>query len=78
MDIQKKIIEIIAHHAVEKPEDLKPESHLFDNLAMDSLDIVELMMALEEEFQIEIPDEDAANLLTVEQVVQYVTEKTKK
>lgn len=48
----------------------------FESLDADSLDVVELVMALEEEFGLEIPDEDAEKLVTVQAAVDYVTEKT--
>ncbi len=51
---------------------LVPEANLLDDLGADSLDVVELVMALEEEFSIEVPDEDVENIRTIGDIVQYV------
>ncbi len=59
------------------PERVKPESSFIDDLGADSLDIVELVMAMEEEFEIEIPDEDAEKLRTVQDVMKYLETKGK-
>jgi acyl carrier protein len=59
------------------PERVKPESSFIDDLGADSLDIVELVMAMEEEFEIEIPDEDAEKLRTVQDVMKYLQTKGK-
>ena len=59
------------------PERVKPESSFIDDLGADSLDIVELVMAMEEEFDIEIPDEDAEKLRTVADVTKYLEAKGK-
>ncbi|MDA3967255.1 MULTISPECIES: acyl carrier protein [Helicobacter] len=56
--------------------EVKPESKFVDDLGADSLDVVELIMALEEKFEIEIPDEDAEKIVTVGDVVAYI-EKAK-
>ncbi|HAA81323.1 MAG TPA: acyl carrier protein, partial [Thermoanaerobacter sp.] len=55
------------------PEEITMESSFIDDLGADSLDIVELIMALEEEFDIEIPDEDAEKIKTVGDVVEYLS-----
>jgi len=55
--------------------EIKPESKLIEDLGADSLDVVELIMALEEAFDIEIPDADAEKLLTVQNVIDYIEEK---
>ena len=54
-------------------DQITAESHLIDNLGADSLDLVEIVMALEEEFEIDIPDAEDENLLTVQQIVDYVS-----
>ena len=59
------------------PEKVKPEASFIDDLGADSLDIVELVMAMEEEFDIEIPDEDAEKLKTVQDVTKYLETKGK-
>ncbi len=53
-------------------EEIKMESSFMNNLGADSLDIVELIMALEEEYDIEIPDEDVEKIVTVSDVVEYI------
>ena len=59
------------------PEKVKSEASFIDDLGADSLDIVELVMAMEEEFDLEIPDEDAEKLKTVNDVQTYLTSKGK-
>lgn len=66
----KKII--IEQLSVEKTEEVIPEASFIDDLGADSLDTVELVMALEEEFEIEIPDEAAEKITTVQAVVDYI------
>ncbi|TRZ90315.1 MAG: acyl carrier protein, partial [Rhodocyclaceae bacterium] len=58
--------------------DIKNESNFVDDLGADSLDTVELVMALEEEFECEIPDEDAEKITTVQQAIDYVNANIKK
>ncbi len=53
-------------------EDVTPEASFIEDLGADSLDIVELIMALEEEYEIEIPDEDAEKIQTVQDVISYI------
>lgn len=73
-----KIKEIIVDQLGVEPEDVKPEASFIDDLGADSLDIVELIMALEEEFNLEIPDEDAEKFPTVGDVVEYIKAHTEK
>ncbi|MGL4731612.1 MAG: acyl carrier protein [Clostridium sp.] len=68
----EKISERIAEQLSLDVEDISLESSFIDDLGADSLDIVELIMALEEEFDIEIPDEDAEKISTVGDVVEYI------
>lgn len=58
-------------------EEVTPNASFVDDLGADSLDVVELVMALEEEFDVEIPDEDAEKIASVGDAVTYVDEKTK-
>jgi acyl carrier protein len=58
-------------------EEVTPAASFVDDLGADSLDVVELVMGLEEEFEIEIPDEDAEKILTVQDAVKYIEEKSK-
>jgi len=76
MGVSEKITEIIVEQLGVKPEEVVPEASFVDDLGADSLDTVELVMAFEEEFGAEIPDEDAEKLQTVGDAVKYVEEKT--
>ncbi len=75
MAVQEKITEIIVEQLGVKPEEVVPEASFVDDLGADSLDTVELVMALEEEFGIEIPDEDAEKIQTVGDAIRYIEEK---
>ncbi len=75
MAIQDKITEIIVEQLGVKPEEVNAEASFVDDLGADSLDTVELVMALEEEFGIEIPDEDAEKIQTVGDAIRYIEEK---
>ncbi|CCJ32913.1 MULTISPECIES: acyl carrier protein [Caloramator] len=74
--IFEKIKERISDILGVDPDDITMDSHFIDDLGADSLDIVELIMALEEDFDLEIPDEDAEKLQTVGDVVDYIKEHT--
>ena len=76
MAVQDKITEIIVEQLGVKPEEVTPEASFVDDLGADSLDTVELVMALEEEFGIEIPDEDAEKIQTVGDAIRYIEEKS--
>ena len=76
MGVQEKITEIIVEQLGVKPEEVVPEASFVDDLGADSLDTVELVMAFEEEFGADIPDEDAEKLQTVGDAIKYVSEKT--
>ena len=71
-----KIKSIIAEQLGVKIEEVTPQASFIDDLGADSLDTVELVMALEEEFGIEIPDEDAEKMATVGDAIKYIEEKT--
>jgi acyl carrier protein len=58
-------------------DEVTPQASFVDDLGADSLDVVELVMGLEEEFDIEIPDEDAEKITTVQEAVDYIDEKSK-
>lgn len=75
--VQSKVKEVIVEQLGVDPERVKPEASFIDDLGADSLDIVELVMAMEEEFGIEIPDEDAEKLKTVGDVASYLQAKGK-
>jgi acyl carrier protein len=74
-EIAGKVKNIIVEQLGVNAEEVKEESSFIDDLGADSLDTVELVMALEEEFNAEIPDEDAEKLKTVGDAVKYIEEK---
>jgi len=76
MAVEGKIKKIIAEQLGVEEDEVVPEASFVEDLGADSLDTVELVMALEEEFDIEIPDEDAEKLQKVSQAVDYIKEKT--
>lgn len=71
-DIEEKVREIICEQLNVSPEDVVPEASFVDDLGADSLDQVELIMAMEEEFDISIPDEDAEKIATVKDALEYI------
>ena len=75
--VQPKVRDVIAEQLGVDPERVKPEASFIDDLGADSLDIVELVMAVEEEYGIEIPDEDAEKLKTVGDFCGYLSAKGK-
>jgi len=76
MAVADKVKSIIAEQLGVKAEEVTPEASFIDDLGADSLDTVELVMAFEEEFGIEIPDEDAEKITTVGEAVKYIEEKS--
>jgi acyl carrier protein len=77
-DIEQKVKDIIINELGVDAEKVTREASFVEDLGADSLDTVELVMAFEEEFGMEIPDEDAEKLQTVGDVVKYIEEKTAK
>ena len=75
MDIFEETKQVVSEQLGVKPEEIKPTASFRDDLGADSLDAVELIMALEEKFGIEIPDADAEAMLTVNDAVRYIEEK---
>lgn len=73
MSIEKRVKSIIADQLGVTDDKITPESKFIEDLGADSLDIVELIMAMEEEFGTEIPDEEAEKILTVGDAINYVT-----
>lgn len=74
-EIFSKVQEIVADQLSVDASEVKPEANFQNDLGADSLDTVELVMALEEEFDIEIPDEAAEKITTVQEAVDYIQEK---
>lgn len=76
-DIEQRVKKIVAEQLGVAEDEIKLESSFVDDLGADSLDTVELVMALEDEFEIEIPDEQAEKITTVKQAVDYAHEHMK-
>ena len=74
-EIETKVKDIIINELGVEPEKVTPEASFVDDLGADSLDTVELVMAFEEEFGIEIPDEDAEKLSTVGDAIAYIQQR---
>ena len=77
-NIEQRVKKIVAEQLGVNESEIKFESSFVDDLGADSLDTVELVMALEEEFECEIPDEEAEKITTVQQAVDYVNAHLKK
>jgi len=76
-DIDAKVKKIISEQLGVPEADVKSEASFVNDLGADSLDTVELVMALEEEFGVEIPDEDAEKIATVQNAIEYIKAKAK-
>ncbi len=76
-EILEKVRQIVADQLEKEKEEVTAESNFANDLGADSLDTVELVMALEEEFDIEIPDEEAEKIATVEAAVNYIHDQKK-
>jgi acyl carrier protein len=74
--IEERVKEIIVEQLGVNPEQVTPTAKFIEDLGADSLDTVELVMAFEEEFNVEVPDEDAEKLQTVGDVIRYIEDKT--
>ena len=70
--VEQRVKKIVAEQLGVNDADIKPESTFVDDLGADSLDTVELVMALEEEFECEIPDEEAEKIASVQQAIDYI------
>ena len=71
-NIDERVKSIVVKQLGVKEDDIKSESKFIDDLGADSLDTVELVMALEEEFETEIPDEEAEKITTVQEAIDYI------
>ena len=76
--IEQRVKDIIVEQLGVNADQVTPEAKFIEDLGADSLDTVELVMALEEEFETEIPDEDAEKITTVKDAVDYIESKTAK
>lgn len=76
-DIQERVIKVIAEGLGKDVSEVKPEAHFSDDLGADSLDLVELVMSLEKEFGVEIPDSEAEKIVTVQSAIDYVNSVNK-
>lgn len=77
MSIESKVKTIIAEQLGISEDQIKTDSAFIEDLGADSLDIVELVMAMEEEFEVEIPDEEAENIKTVQNAINYINDHKK-
>jgi len=75
VELYDRVKKIICEQLGVEDEDVKPEASFVDDLGADSLDTVELVMALEEEFSVEIPDEDAEKITTVQSAIDYIKDR---
>ena len=76
--VEEQVKQIIVEQLGVDEAEVTPTAHFVDDLGADSLDIVELVMAFEEKFEIEIPDEDAEKIITVKDAIDYIQGHTKK
>ena len=74
-ELERRVMEIIVEQLGATEEEIVPEASFVDDLGADSLDIVELVMAMEERFDIEIPDDDAEKIQTIGDALAYVRER---
>lgn len=72
-EVREKVLKIITEQTGKKADEISDDAKFIDDLGLDSLDLVELVMAFEEEFGKEIPDEDAEKLTTVGATIRYIT-----
>ncbi|MBQ82797.1 MAG: acyl carrier protein [Pseudomonadota bacterium] len=76
MSVEEKVQKIVCEQLGVSPDEVKLAASFIDDLGADSLDTVELVMAFEEEFDLEIPDEEAEGIATVQNAVDYITANT--
>lgn len=77
-EIETRVKKIVVEQLGVKEEEVTTDASFVDDLGADSLDTVELVMALEEEFETEIPDEDAEKIITIKDAVKYIVERMEK
>ncbi len=71
-EILAKVKEMVASHLGKSEEEITPDSSFIEDLGADSLDLVELIMSMEDEFGLEISDEDAENIITVQDAISFI------
>jgi acyl carrier protein len=76
MSLENKVREMIARQLERDIKEVTPEASFLEDLGADSLDVVELIMQMEEEFGLQIPDEDAEKIKTVQDAIDYIKKKT--
>ena len=74
MALEERVAEIIVEQLGVSKDEVNPKASFIDDLGADSLDIVELVMAMEEEFDVEIPDDDAERIQTIGDAIKYILE----
>lgn len=77
MAVFERVKKVVADQLDVQPDEITPDASFMDDLGADSLDVVELVMGLEEEFDLEITDEEAEKITTVGMAVQFIEEKSK-
>ena len=77
MAVFDDVRDVVVEQLSVSPEAVKPESKIIEDLGADSLDVVELVMALEEKFEVEIPDSEAEKLISINNVVTYIEKLNK-
>lgn len=77
LNIETTLKEIISEKTGARPEDIKTTTHFVEDLGADSLEIVRIIMAIEDRFKIEIPDEDMEKIATFQDAINYIKEKYK-
>ncbi|ABW67887.1 acyl carrier protein [Desulfosudis oleivorans] len=75
MSIEDKVKRILAERLEVDPSEIRPDAEFISDLGADSLDIVELLMSLEDEFDIEISDDEAEQIMTVKDAVEFITKR---
>jgi len=75
MSIEDKVKRILAERLEVDPSEIRPDAEFINDLGADSLDIVELLMSLEDEFDIEISDDEAEQIMTVKDAVEFITKR---
>lgn len=78
MSVEERVIEIVSEQMGVAKDQITPETSFINDLGADSLDVVELIMEFEEEFDIPIPDEEAEKIQTVGQAIRFIEEHTNK